>query len=141
MSRMTFRKPPGVSAPAPPKKTVHWGSVIAFSRTDAQVPRVLAWNEMRLYPSTRSATVSVFIRSRCSIGTAVSSALVGFFPAIATSGRTYVLAREKLAVRSVLLFLRPRADGVLVAVPEHVQVGVLALELLDPLHNILQCDR
>jgi len=48
MSRITFFKPPGVRAPAPPKKTVHFGSVIMFSRTEAQRPKVRAWNEMCL---------------------------------------------------------------------------------------------
>ncbi len=48
MSRMTLRNPPGVSAPAPPKKTVHCGSVIAFSSTEAHMPSVRAWNEIRL---------------------------------------------------------------------------------------------
>src|SRR5438093_16401 len=83
MSRMTLRRPPGVRAPAPPKNTVHFGSVIAFSRTEAQRPKVRAWNEIRLYPSTRSATDVVFSRSRCSIGTEVSSAFVGLCIAMA----------------------------------------------------------
>ena len=48
MSRITLRNPPGVSAPAPPKKTVHCGSVIAFSSTEAHMPSVRAWNEIRL---------------------------------------------------------------------------------------------
>src|SRR5437764_806967 len=39
------------------------------------------------------------------------------------------------------LLLRPRADRVLVAVEEHVEVGLLPLDVLYPLHDVLEGDR
>src|SRR2546428_526840 len=50
MSRITFFRPPGVRAAAPPKNTVHFGSVIMFSSTHAHRPKVRALNDTYDYP-------------------------------------------------------------------------------------------
>src|SRR5256714_9887409 len=149
ISRMPLRNPPGVSAPAAPKKTVHCGSVIEFSRTEAHMPSVRAWNEIRLYPSTRSATEVVFSRSRCSIGTDVSSFFVGFRMAMGAAIRApakrvrfsgFLLALDRFRDRPGFV-PRTRADRVLVPIEKHVEIGILPLEFLDPLHDVFEGDR
>src|SRR2546430_8829965 len=149
MSRMTFRSPPGVSAPAPPKNIVHFGSVIAFSRTEAQRPKVRAWNEIRLYPSTRSATDVVFSGPSVRSGprsappswacASPCPAQCGHLPkGFGSSG--FLLPFDRFRDGAGLLF-RPGAGRVLVAGEEHVEVGVLPLDVLDPLHDVLEGDR
>src|SRR2546423_6545649 len=149
ISRMPLRNPPGVSAPAAPKKTVHCGSVIEFSRTEAHMPSVRAWNEIRLYPSTRSATDVVFSRSRCSIGTDVSSFFVGFRMAMGAAIRApakrvrfsgFLLALDRLRDRPGFL-PRTRANRVFVPIEKNVEIGILPLDFLDPLHDVLESDR
>src|SRR5207244_9398369 len=48
--------------------------------------------------------------------------------------------RGGLGDRAALL-CRPRADRILVAVEENVEVRMLPLDLLDPLHDVLEGDR
>src|SRR5437667_4903438 len=52
----------------------------------------------------------------------------------------FLLARDRLGDRPRVL-PRTRADRVLVPIEKHVEVGMLPLDFLDPLHDVLEGDR
>src|SRR5207244_1549013 len=100
-------------------------------------------------PSTRSATDVVLSRSRCSIGTDVSSFFVGFRMAMGAAIRApakrvrfsgFLLALDRFRDRPGFV-PRTRADRVLVPIEKHVEIGILPLDFLDPLHDVLEGDR